>query len=344
MDKTFLKLCRLYPSVFQIDNFQQYFKENVEKIAKYSGESFKFTQYEQIARQPVEYLRTGNIRVKKYIDGSCDVLCCSENLFTAGAAFERMEKALKSRKKGTLETAEIRRLKAEIRLTADEPEQSIGVQPSDNAIRRARGRLREILLSNKFDWFVTITIDGNTLNRYDYRDIVKPLSKWLDNRVQRKGYKYVLVPEFHKDGAVHFHGLFSGDVKVEDSGTVKVHNVKKPVKMSTYKRHYKGQPYSIVYNMPEWEYGYTTAIKVTDKPHAVANYISKYISKDSRKVGGRWYLSGGKLNRAEEFVFAGDFFCFADIFKVFGIEGRNERFCAFRLSADGEVLGSFVEG
>ncbi|MFQ7854076.1 MAG: hypothetical protein ACLRIS_01925 [Flavonifractor plautii] len=58
------------------------------------------------------------------------------------------------------------------------------------------------------------------MNRYDVREVTRHLNHWLDNQVRRKGLAYVLVPERHKDGAIHFHGFFNDALEARDSGTV----------------------------------------------------------------------------------------------------------------------------
>ena len=76
------------------------------------------------------------------------------------------------------------------------------------AARRARAALRDLALCNDFDCFVTLTLDGAQVNRYDPKQVIQKLNRWADNKVRRDGLRYVLVPELHKDGAIHFHGFF----------------------------------------------------------------------------------------------------------------------------------------
>lgn len=114
--------------------------------------------------------------------------------------------------------------------------------------------------------------------------ITRRLNTWLDNQVRRHGLAYVLVPERHKDGAIHFHGFFNDAVKAVDSGH----------------RDREGHP---VYNLPAWSLGFTTAIELYGDYHAAVGYVCKYIGKQGDKPGGRWYYSGGDLQRpAVEFA------------------------------------------
>ena len=146
------------------------------------------------------------------------------------------------------------------------------------AKRRARNRLYDLAACNRFDLFATITLDPQKCNRYDYSAIVKKLGQWLDNRVRRNGLKYLIVPEYHKDGAIHFHGLLNASaLKLADSG----HKYK------------DGRP---IYHLAQWELGFTTVIPLTGDYAAVCAYLCKYITKQNEAPGGRYYLSGGKLS------------------------------------------------
>lgn len=149
---------------------------------------------------------------------------------------------------------------------------------ADRSMRRARAKLRDIARSTAFEWFVTFTLDKSRIDRYDVREITARLNVWLDNRVRRRGLAYVLVPERHKDGAIHFHGLINGALngQMVDSG------------------HTDGGGHR-VYNLGAWGYGFSTAIRLYGDYRRAVGYVCKYIGKQSDKIGGRWYYSGGKL-------------------------------------------------
>ena len=55
----------------------------------------------------------------------------------------------------------------------------------------------------------------------------------------------------------------------------------------------------IVYNLPGWDFGFTTALELYGDRRAAVGYVVKYITKAERKIGGRWYYSGGNLRRPE---------------------------------------------
>lgn len=161
---------------------------------------------------------------------------------------------------------------------------------------RARNNLFDLLLCTpSLDCFVTLTFSPEEVNRQDYKEIVKRISVWLDNRVRRHGLRYVLVPEFHLDGeSVHFHGLMNFNALT----LVRALNQKR-----TSKRYGqelcddKGRP---IYNIKDFPFGHTTVIPIDgdNGREACAKYCYKYIIKSGgQKVGGRYYLSGGKLGR-----------------------------------------------
>ncbi|MBQ9846056.1 MAG: hypothetical protein IJO54_08270 [Oscillospiraceae bacterium] len=221
-----------------------------------------------------------NARVKIYPDGTQELLVCSKGIFNP----EGIESS--SRKAATVPEC-------------NEDTHTEQSALNERSIRRAQKAIKDYILCNDFTHFVTITINPQQLDRADWGAIIKPLNKWLDNRVQRKGLKYVLVPELHSDGkSIHLHGVVNGDaLRLVDSGTVKVDGLKKPIKMSTYKRNHNGKPFHTVYNVSDWKYGFTTAIPLYGSRAAVAAYVGKYLEKDLQKIGGRIYLHSSNLEK-----------------------------------------------
>lgn len=136
----------------------------------------------------------------------------------------------------------------------------------NQSIWRARVQLIDLCLSNDFNFFITITFKKD---RYDVDAKKKQIQIWLNNQRNQYGpFGYVLVPEFHKDGAVHFHGLFKG------YGGVLVDSGKKTDRKQT------------IYNIASFHGGFTTAVEIDDISK-VAGYISKYITKDMLRFKNR---------------------------------------------------------
>lgn len=151
----------------------------------------------------------------------------------------------------------------------------------ERSMRRARGKLRRLALANDFRWFVTLTFNPEKVDSFDAAAVVKKLNAWCSNMVQRKGLRYILIPELHPtSGRIHFHGFFSDCVDAVDSG-------------HTDKQGHK------IYNLPQWTLGFTTAIELYDDYSRAVGYVSKYIGKQDGKITGRWYYSGGDLREPE---------------------------------------------
>lgn len=147
--------------------------------------------------------------------------------------------------------------------------------------RRARAAVREYGLCNDWQWFVTLTLDPARIERYDANEVLRTLRCWLDNAVRRHGLHYVLVPERHKKGGIHFHGFFGGsDFRAVDSG-------------------HRDKGGHVIYNLPDWTWGFSTGIELYGDLASAVGYCCKYISKGEAKVGGRWYYCGGELRKAD---------------------------------------------
>lgn len=170
-----------------------------------------------------------------------------------------------------------------------------------DSLKRAKDKVFEIASANKWEYMVTLTLDDSKINRYDKNEVFSVISKWLDNKVQRVGLKYLLVPEYHKDGAIHFHGLFNDALRFVPSGNYKIKGKKKPVKESTLKKYgYKITDENVqeVFNISDFRFGFSTALKLDGNITAVSLYMTKYITKDLQKIFGSFYMAGGKISRS----------------------------------------------
>ena len=172
----------------------------------------------------------------------------------------------------------------------------------ERARRRARAAVADLGRSNDFKYFVTLTLDAAKVNRYDEAITHKELRRWLSHQVQRRGLLYVLVPERHKDGAIHFHGLINSALPLVDSGTIKPPEGGKPKRprSAAQRAAWLENGGQICYNIPTWPYGFTSALPLTGDYRKAVAYVCKYIGKDAEKIGGRYYFSGGDLRRPEK--------------------------------------------
>lgn len=179
----------------------------------------------------------------------------------------------------------------------------------DCSRRRARRKIFDYIICNPFDCFITLTLDKALIDRSDYGAVIKKLNDFLSNRVRRKGLIYVGVPEYHKNGGLHFHFCVNSSAfKLNDSGCVSVEGRKRPIKRSTAKRlNIPCDKFHTVYNVTDWKLGFSTAIMTYGDRGCLAHYMRKELDKDCQKrltvdgyvdkIGGRWYYSGGKLKK-----------------------------------------------
>lgn len=130
---------------------------------------------------------------------------------------------------------------------------------------RTINNIYDVTRCNKWEWFLTFTFSPEKVkSRYDYAELSKVMSQWLKNIKKRKCPEmvYMLVPEMHKDGAWHFHGLFRNidGLTMVDSG----------------KTDKEGR---VIYNIQDYKLGWTTGTEVGD-PAKASSYLVKYITKD----------------------------------------------------------------
>lgn len=209
--------------------------------------------------------------------------------------------------------------------------------------RRAAANLKDIALCNDFKYFVTLTLDGGKIDRYDLSAVVTKLNSWLDNRVRRKGLKYVLVPEEHKDGAFHFHGFFNDALSVVDSGTLSVPGCKRPRKPRSARERERllTNGAKVVYNLYDWDFGFSTAIELYGEREAAISYTTKYITKAERKLGGRWFFSGGQLEKPK--ITVTDDLSFRDIAEIEGAYVIEMTFAGYALAILETYEGNFEQ-
>jgi len=132
----------------------------------------------------------------------------------------------------------------------------------NNSLKRTKSIIYDYARANTWDYFITLTLNKEKVDRYNYDILTDKIKNWLDGfRRRNPDLKYIIVPEQHEDGAWHFHGLISNadNENFIDSGQ-------------------KTPNGEIVYNFGSYNLGFTTATKIKDSAK-VANYITKYITK-----------------------------------------------------------------
>ncbi len=173
------------------------------------------------------------------------------------------------------------------------------------SLLRTKQKIYSYAKSNEWTHFFTLTFDPKKVDRYDYNDCVKWLSKFLNLiRKQNKDIKYIFVPERHKDGAYHFHGIVGNapNLKIVPSGvyslgkyTFKEENIPENLKNDL------GSKLKQIYNLKNYKYGFSDVSLVEDTKR-VSSYITKYITKDlcTHTKGKKRYWCTKNLKLPEE--------------------------------------------
>ncbi len=163
-----------------------------------------------------------------------------------------------------------------------------------NSLRQSTDAFWGYALSNKWDYFITLTTDKRKVDRFDDEE-VKALWRACRQRLQRydPNVKILLLPERHKNGALHFHGL----VAMERQFTLKLHIIDGKQQYSS-----TGAP---LFEFPFWDFGIASCaiissseyvfkgerlaeargnVRTTSQRRVVA-YLSKYMGKEFGQLG-----------------------------------------------------------
>ena len=168
-----------------------------------------------------------------------------------------------------------------------------------NNISRAKSKIYEYALCNDFEYFVTLTLDKNKIDRSNIDNFIKKLSQYIRDTRKSTGQKiqYILIPEKHKDGKNwHIHGLMKGlkDLRKYDISE----NIPKRMKDKIIKYRENNL------NLYEWEgyskrFGFNCIEPIRNKD-ACSKYITKYVSKNldndmgiTEKNKKKYYVSRG---------------------------------------------------
>jgi hypothetical protein len=162
--------------------------------------------------------------------------------------------------------------------------------------RRAKSKVQDISLCNRFTHMFTWTLNGELIDRYDSEEVYKKVRAFLSNMTQRKAFRYVCIPEYHerKEGeevpAIHMHGLcVLGDVQIAPSIRSN----------GTQRKTTKGQ---LIYNMLDWSWGFSTVVPLDENYERAVGYVTKYITKAPAKIFGKWYLSSRSLKKSPDVI------------------------------------------
>lgn len=162
----------------------------------------------------------------------------------------------------------------------------------ERSIRKTKTTITDYVLANNFEIFATFTFSPKKVDRFDIDACKRKLKRWLDRQREKdSNLKYVVVPERHKNGAIHFHALF------ENIDSFTLHKTK------------IRQENRDVFTMRDWRFGYSNVKFIDSNRLKVAVYITKYITKDMITIENKrryWSshnlaLPGKYYNAVDEF-------------------------------------------
>lgn len=171
----------------------------------------------------------------------------------------------------------------------------------ESSVNRTINQIYMLSRANRWDYFITLTIDLQKQDSTNFNLISQKLNIWTNNLKKRYApdLKYIIVPELHKDKRKwHFHGLFAniGKMSLDFSGKVCI---------GKYIYDYVQKPFATkIYNIPLWKYGFSTATVIRD-PSRASSYITKYVTKDLCRVlpNQHRYLASQNVDKPIERVF-----------------------------------------
>lgn len=150
------------------------------------------------------------------------------------------------------------------------------------SLSRTKRNIREICLSNDFEYFVTFTVNSKNADRFsldECQSLIRKRLKSYQYKISRD-LKYILITERHKNGAFHFHGMMKGlrrsDFYINKNGFLS--------------------------NKMFDKVGFNSFCKIDGNYARCCNYIIKYITTDCVKnSSNQIYFCSRGLKKADKF-------------------------------------------
>lgn len=184
--------------------------------------------------------------------------------------------------------------KSETVLLSSDRKKKGNTEKLDPSLSRARRVVLELALCNIWDWFCTFTISKD---KFDRRDLIKwrnSFTQWIrDQRKKGIDIAYVLVPEKHKDGSWHAHGLFRGGMELVSFADLRYQGILVPDVLV----------HGGFFNWPAYQkkFGFCSFGRIRN-PIATGFYVTKYLTKDMSdhvsQVGLHLYYCSNGLSRS----------------------------------------------
>lgn len=166
----------------------------------------------------------------------------------------------------------------------------------DAAMSRARRVVLELALCNPWDWFCTFTISKDKFDRSNLIKWRDSFTQWIrDQRKKGIDIAYVIVPEQHKDGSWHAHGLFRGNMELVSFADLRAQGVRLPDDLV----------HGGYFNWPDYQrkFGFCSFGRIRN-PVATGFYVTKYLTKDMShhvsQVGLHLYYCSKGLERSNK--------------------------------------------
>lgn len=170
------------------------------------------------------------------------------------------------------------------RMPGDQKENKHYDHKLDSSLSRSKRVLLELALCNQWEYFCTFTQDEEKRSRDDLVEFHEDLTQFIRDQ-RKKGFdiKFVFVPEMHKDGSWHAHGLLSG---VPESQLESFRDMdKRGYRSANGRRLPKKLRESDFLNWKTYQskFGFCSLGKIQN-PVASGFYITKYITKESNRM------------------------------------------------------------
>ena len=76
------------------------------------------------------------------------------------------------------------------------------------SLSRTKNNIKNICLSNNFEYFCTMTVDSKNADRFSLQEVQDKMKKICKSiKRKNKDFAYIYITEEHKNGAFHFHGM-----------------------------------------------------------------------------------------------------------------------------------------
>lgn len=247
--------------------------------------------------QPGYDLMTGselyNTKIKIYPDGKKNIIYSNRQIFHPEV--EKNENERNDLRSDRTDESEQLSSGEDIRRTSETERTESEFR--EDVIKRNRERVFDIVYCNHWDWFLTITFDPKIVDFTNVNLIMCKLNIWLQNKVRRNGLQYILVPErFKKTNGIHCHALINDVLKTTYSGRIRYGKKSVPEEICK-QEHIEYSDSDKIYNVPDWKYGFSTALPISENAGKLSVYLTKYITKGNDRIFGRYYWSSRNIDR-----------------------------------------------